>query len=375
MSTTARTPPHARPHARLHAATAKSAKAPTTRMTSPARAARAALRLRTTWLVLGLSALAASGCKREDSQTVQPSAASTRQHDPVPPPQEHGSAAPGRLATPSGMYVVLLGTGTPLPDPRRAGPSLAVIAGEQAFLVDAGPGVVRRAAAAAELGVRALSPTRLTRLLVTHLHSDHTVGMADVMLTPAVVGRAAPLTVLGPPGIEAMLRHLQEAYAVDMQIRREVEGASAGYEIQASTVTEGPVYHDAALDIRAFGVSHGSFDNALGYRFESADRVVVVSGDTAPSDALVAACDGCDLLIHEVYCSAGLQQLDPSVQAYHRSFHTSGGELGALAVRARPKLLVLTHMLPFGCSEAELLAEVRAGFSGEVVLGEDLGVY
>ena len=90
---------------------------------------------------------------------------------------------------------------------------------------------------------------------------------------------------------------------------------------------------------------------------------------------MVQACAGCDVLVHEVYCESGLQRLPEPTRAYHQAFHTSTGELGALATRAKPVLLVLSHLLFFGCSEAQLLAELAAKYSGPVALGEDLGVY
>ncbi|MDD9941647.1 MAG: MBL fold metallo-hydrolase [Myxococcales bacterium] len=294
---------------------------------------------------------------------------------PAPAPRDP-PVSTGRSTDPdTRTRVILLGTGTPIPDPRRAGPATAVVVGSRAYLVDAGPGVVRRAAEVAAAGVSALKPTGLARVFVTHLHSDHTVGLADLMLTPAVVGRSTPLQVMGPPGIADMVEHLQAAYAVDLQVRAEVEGASAGYRLQVTEVGAGTVYRDEAVTVRPIRVQHGSFQHAFGYRFEGPDRVVVVSGDTAPSDALIQACSGCDVLVHEVYCEAGLRTLPASVRAYHEAFHTSSRQLAQLAKRARPRLLVLTHLLPFGCSEAELLAELRRNYGGEVVLGEDKGVY
>src|SRR5207302_274724 len=122
-------------------------------------------------------------------------------------------------------------------------------------------------------------------------------------------------------------------------------------------------------------VSHGRWPHAYGYRFQTPDRSVVISGDTRPSDAVVRACDGCDVLVHEVISAAHLAQRTPEWQAYHRLYHTSGPDLGDVAARAHPKLLVLYHQIPSDFDEAELLGEVRAGFHGAVVSGRDLGVY
>ena len=269
----------------------------------------------------------------------------------------------------------MLGSGTPIPDPRRAGPGLAIVVRDRAYLVDAGAGIVRRAAQAAEHGLAALSPARLTHLFITHLHSDHTLGLADVMLTPAVMGRPVGLRLFGPPELPAMVDHLRAAYAVDLQTRAMAEGDSAGYRSLVQVVQPGSCYKDELVQVTAFSVPHGTFTHAFGYRFEAQDRVVVVSGDTTPSEAVVQACRGCDVLVHEVYCEAGLKRLPKHVQRYHRRFHTSGPELARLATRAHPQLLLLTHLLPFDCDPTFLLGEVRAGYHGEVAVAEDLQVY
>jgi ribonuclease BN (tRNA processing enzyme) len=122
-------------------------------------------------------------------------------------------------------------------------------------------------------------------------------------------------------------------------------------------------------------VKHGSWRHAFGYRFDTADRSIVITGDTVATDAVVEACDGCDVLVHEVYAKAGLDRRTPEWQEYHRGFHTSGIELGEIAARARPKLLVLYHQLMWGATEAELMAEIRQSFDGPVVFAEDLDVY
>ena len=115
--------------------------------------------------------------------------------------------------------VVLLGTGTPVPDPARSGPALAVVVEDRAYLVDCGPGIVRQAAAAWEKGISALEPSGLKRVFITHLHSDHTLGLPDLIFTPWVIGRQQPLEVYGPEGISAMTRNLLEAYEADIRIR------------------------------------------------------------------------------------------------------------------------------------------------------------
>ena len=122
----------------------------------------------------------------------------------------------------AGTLVVLLGTGTPNADPERSGPAVAVVVNDRAYLVDFGPGVVRRAAAAAKQGIATLSPERIATAFLTHLHSDHTTGYADLILTPWVLGRSAPLQVYGPSGLRDMTDHLLAAYRAD--IRERIDG-------------------------------------------------------------------------------------------------------------------------------------------------------
>lgn len=274
--------------------------------------------------------------------------------------------------------VVLLGTGTPIADPDRSGPGLAIVVNGSSYLVDAGPGIVRRATAAARQdSIPALRAANLRRVFITHLHSDHTLGLPDLMLTPAVLHRKGPLTVYGPPGTRAMVASLLRAYRedIDLRIHGLERGDPAAYRIVVHEVAPGVVYRDSNVTVTAFHVPHGSWKYAFGYRFDGGGRSVVVSGDTGPTDAIVDACHGCDVLVHEVYSKKGFDRLPAKGQRYHSSFHTSAIELGDLAARAQPKLLLLTHILFFGETGEEILAEARSRFSGQVTLGQDLGVY
>jgi ribonuclease BN (tRNA processing enzyme) len=272
--------------------------------------------------------------------------------------------------------LVLLGTGTPNADPDRAGPASAVVVGDQAWLVDCGPGVVRRAAAAYRNGIETLAPRRLTRLLLTHLHSDHTAGLADVVLSPWTLGRSEPLEVYGPRGTRAMVDHLLEAYRED--IRERIEGLEpcneTGWQVRVHEIEPGEALGEGTLRVEAFAVDHGAWP-AFGFRFEAPGRTLVLSGDTAPARSVMEQASGCDLLLHEVYSAAGFEQRPPGWQRYHAHMHTSSRELGRLAASARPGLLVLHHQLFWGASEEELLAEIREEYDGPVVSGRDLDVF
>lgn len=266
--------------------------------------------------------------------------------------------------------VILLGTGTPNPEPEHSGPAVAIVSGNGVYVVDAGPGVVRRAAQAG------LQMEQLTRLFVTHLHSDHTAGLPDFIFTPAVTGRKTPLEVYGPPGIGAMTRHILQAYAGDMQVRLHgLEPAvPQAYVVKPHEVKPGTVYRDDAVRVTAFAVKHGSWRYAYGYRFDAKDKSVVISGDTAYSDGLVAAAKGCDILIHEVYSAKGLEKRTPGWQRYHKAFHTSAEDVGRVAAQVKPKTLVLYHQLPMGEAPDEVLSELRRSYQGNVIYGRDLQV-
>lgn len=267
-------------------------------------------------------------------------------------------------------HVILLGTGTPNPEPEHSGPAVAIVSGNRVYEVDCGPGVVRRAAQAG------IDMKQLTRLFLSHLHSDHTAGLADFIFTPAVTGRLEPLEIYGPPGTRAMTRHILEAYREDIEVRLHgLEPAvPRAYVVTPHDVKPGTVYNDGTVRVTAFAVRHGSWRYAYGYRFEAKDKTVVLSGDTTYSDALIAAARGCDILLHEVYSAKGLEGRTPDWRGYHAAFHTSAVDVGRVAALVKPKKLVLYHELPMGQPPAEVLEEVRRNFAGEVIYGADLDV-
>ncbi|MCZ6683108.1 MAG: MBL fold metallo-hydrolase [Planctomycetota bacterium] len=281
-----------------------------------------------------------------------------------------GCAAPA-------TQVILLGTGTPNADPDRSGPAVAVVVNETPYLVDCGPGIVRRAAAAKRNGVTGLDAPNLERVFITHLHSDHTLGLPDLIFTPWVLGRDTPLEIYGPPGTSEMAEHLVAAYRQDIRIRIDgLEPANPnGYQVNVHEIEPGIVYRDDNVIVKAFPVRHGSWKHAFGYRFETADRTIVISGDTAPCQSLIDHAEGCDILIHEVYSAKAFKERPPEWQRYHAAFHTSTKELAEIATQVRPGLLVLTHQLFWGKTEADLLAEVRESYDGPVVSGRDLDKY
>jgi len=273
--------------------------------------------------------------------------------------------------------LVLLGTGSPFADPAKSGPSLAIVVNNTSYIVDAGPGVVRRAAQAKELGFPSLEAAQLKTLFITHLHSDHTIGLADIMLTPAVLDRNAPIAIYGPIGIKKMTADLMRAYKEDIAIRINglEKGDAIAYQVNTNEIKEGEIYKDSNLTVTAFKVKHGQWENAFGFVFQTKDKKIVISGDCTYSENLIKYAKDCDILVHEVYSDAGLKKRTQRWQDYHSTFHTSTYQLADIANQVKPKLLVLNHQLTFGTTLQSLLDEVQSKYKGVVVNGSDLDVF
>ncbi len=275
------------------------------------------------------------------------------------------------------MELVLLGTGTPIPDPSRSGPSVAVIVKKNAYLVDCGVGIVRQAAAAvSQLGIKPLQPPFLNRVFITHLHSDHTIGYPDLIFTPWIAGRKKPLEVFGPKGTQAMTDHIFSAYTLDIDERiNGLEPANdKGHQVIVHEIAPGIVYEDSNVSIEAFPVKHGNL-TSFAYKFISEDRTIVISGDTAAIDELADFYKGCDVLVHEVYSKTVLERLPPNWQKYHSTVHTSSLELAKIASAAKPGILILYHQLFWHLNDEIILEEIKELYNGKVVSGKDLEVY
>lgn len=276
--------------------------------------------------------------------------------------------------------VVMLGTGNPNPNPARSGPSVAIVVNDTSYLVDFGPGVVRRASAMSpKYGgtMEGLAAKNLKRAFLTHLHSDHTAGYPDLILTGWTNGRDEPLEVYGPEGIKDMTHHILKAYDIDIKYRLYgLEPANdRGWRVNAHRVKEGVVYKDDNVTVEAFPVKHGSWPNAFGYRFTTPDRVIVISGDAAPDKNIEKYSRNADILIHEVYAKEAYDKKTSFWKTYHGNNHTSAVELGEIAKRTNIKQLVLYHVLSWESSEEQILKEVRKNYKGSLVLSKDLDVF
>jgi ribonuclease Z len=274
--------------------------------------------------------------------------------------------------------VTLLGTGTPIPVPDRFGPSTLVEAGDQKLLFDAGRG------ASIRLNQLGVPLGRIDALLLTHFHSDHTVGIPDLWLTGWLQSyfgtRKTPLRVIGPVGAKTLMTHLEQAYALDISIRIEDEKLppqGAGIEVSEFNA-DGVVYEKSGVKVVAFEVDHGAaIKPAYGYRIDYAGRSVVISGDTRYNQNVIKYGANTDLLIHEVAIVRPELLSEPFIQRI-MAHHTTASEAGRLFAITRPKLAAYTHLV-FLASEAippatvdELIAETRKTYAGPLEVGEDL---
>lgn len=281
-------------------------------------------------------------------------------------------------AEPAETKVVLLGTGNPNPNPDRLGPATAIVVGENVYLVDFGVGVTRGVQAAKEAGLDVMSQENLKIAFLTHIHSDHTLGLADLINTPWVLGREEPLRVYGPVGVADLVNHTLLAYQGDIKLRAEGTQPSndTGWKAEAFEITPGIVFKDEMVTVTAFEVCHGQITPAFGFRFETPDRVIVISGDTTYCPGLIEAAKGADVLVHEVYSEAGFETLPEDWKIYHSAHHTSASDLARIANEVQPGLLVLSHLIQWGGLPYELiLDEVKAGYDGPVAFGQDGDVY
>ncbi len=276
--------------------------------------------------------------------------------------------------------LIILGSGTPNPDPERYGSGYAVVVNDEAYIVDFGPGIVRR--------ISAMSPTwggefpsmeleNINTAFLTHIHSDHSGALADLILTPWIMGRDEPLNLYGPEGLKAMSENITEAYIDDINYR--LYGSQPANELGFTTnVTEisddGTIFKDNNIEVIAFKNAHGDFKNSFGFLFITDDKRILFSGDTAVSSNLMKYGKNLDILVHEVFSSETFVNKTKDWQIYHQAHHTSSLDLGIIADELQPKKLVLSHILFWGASEESLLKDVRKNFNGETIIAADLMV-
>ena len=276
--------------------------------------------------------------------------------------------------------LIILGSGTPNPDPQRYGSGYAIVVNESAYIVDFGPGIVRR--------ISAMSPTwggefpsmelkKINIAFLTHIHSDHSGALADLILTPWIMGRDVPLKLYGPPGLDAMSKNITEAYIDDINYRLygSQPANKLGYTTLVNEISEdGVIYKDENVKVIAFKNAHGDFKNSFGFLFITKDKKILLSGDTAVSENLKKYGKDLDILVHEVFSSETFVNKTKDWQIYHQAHHTSSIDLGIIANELKPKKLVLSHILFWGASDESLLSDVKKNFNGKTIIAKDLMV-
>ena len=266
--------------------------------------------------------------------------------------------------------VLMLGTGTPVMDASRAGASVAIIHAGKSYVFDIGAGSVRNIVRAREalgikeLGTRPLDPPGVCCLFLTHLHSDHTLDYVELVNT-LWWRRDEKLRAFGPSGLQGMSEGMYQLMAKDVKIRtsglQPVKNPDF-YRAEVTEIKNGFVFEEQGIRVEAFDVPHGDIKPAFAYKITTPDKSIVISGDTAYSEVLLEKAKGVDLLIHEVISEKGLSTRSEFWQNYHRAAHTPASELGKLASKANPGLLVLYHALFYGVSEKQLLDELLGKF-------------
>ena len=274
--------------------------------------------------------------------------------------------------------LLFLGTGTPIPDPRRAGPSVAVVHRGQSYLFDIGAGSIQNAVTARyQYDIPSLYPTHICCVFITHMHSDHTLDLVELAYR-MWWRRPHQLRVFGPTGVNHMVKGMEQMMGPDLRIRlagsQPVQHPKSQRAL-GTEITDGVVFEREGFKVEAFSVPHGAISPAFGYKITTHDRTIVISGDTSISKKLEEMAVGADLLIHEVISDQGLLKNSPGFQRYHKASHTLASDLGRLASRAKPGLLVLYHGLYYGEPEASIIDDVRKTYDGPVVLANDRDIF
>jgi ribonuclease Z len=279
----------------------------------------------------------------------------------------------------SPIKVTLLGTGAPVPSIERFGPGILVEAGGQRLLFDCGRGASQR------LWQLKIPLGKINALFLTHLHSDHVVGIPDLWLTgwiPAVYGRrASPLQVYGPNGTKDMMDNLVKAFAWDINTRsKEKNKADSGAMVVTSEISEGFIWENNGIKVTPFIVKHADFiDSALGYRIDYAGHSVIISGDTRYSNNLVKYAKNADLIIHEVAAANEQSMQNSSLINQILGFHSSPEDAARVFEQIKPKLAVYSHIVLLTSDPSippptinDLTIRTQKIYKGAFQVGEDL---
>jgi ribonuclease Z len=270
------------------------------------------------------------------------------------------------------IEIILLGTGSPIPDANRAGPATLVRAAGQTFLVDCGRGVLQRATA---VGVGA---NGLTALLLTHLHSDHIADLGDLIITRWVstfVPDPPPLQIIGPPGTADVVESTLRAFGFDIGYRiAHHADLTEPPPVEVHEYTEGVVWDQDGLTILAGRTDHRPVEPTVGFRVSHDGASVVLAGDTVPCAGLDALASGANALVHTVIRKDLIAKMPMQRIRDILDYHSSVEQAAATAARAGVGTLVLTHYVPALApgQEDQWRALAATEFDGRIELGDDL---
>ena len=278
--------------------------------------------------------------------------------------------------------VHLLGTGNPMPSFERFGNATLVQAGKRHLLVDAGRGTFLRLGQVAVAddarallpGIVADSVLSVEQVFLTHLHSDHVVGLPDLWLSGWLYRQDRPLHLRGPAGTVHLAEHLEKAFEFDIRVRRDTGARlpGAGARILAHEISEGVVFEDGGLVVTAILVDHAPVEPAYAYRIDFGGRSVVISGDTRPSESLIEASKSADVLIHEVIAVDDTLAEDERIKTIV-SHHTTARRAGEVFARSQPRLAVFSHIVLAGnIGTGALEKQARESWKGPLWTGADL---
>jgi ribonuclease BN (tRNA processing enzyme) len=286
--------------------------------------------------------------------------------------------SPPLWARPRKTRLILLGTGGG-PRPRKVSSATAqvILANDAAYIVDCGDGVAR------QLAIAGVPLTRIRSIFITHHHSDHNADYGNLILLAWTAGLRTRVDTWGPPPLQRMTALFFEMNSYDIETRIADEGRPPlaplvhAHELQKG----GLVMQDENVRVRAAVVHHPPVAPAFAYRFDAADRSIVISGDTSPTASLIELADGADVLVHEAMFVPGVERMVarvPNAPALRRSIlshHTTAEDAGRVAREAGVKMLVLSHLVPADdpeISEQMWIDAARKHFDGEIVVGKDL---
>lgn len=286
-----------------------------------------------------------------------------------------------------GMHVILIGTGSPLADPTRAGPSTAIVAGGKLYIVDSGGGSVRK------MGELGIAPAQVQAAFLTHFHSDHIDGLGELMLQRWAGGaHKTPLPVYGPDGVEHIIEGLNMVYAQDKDYRIAHHGEAivppsgfGGIAMPFNINKTSTVFEDGELRVSMFKVTHDPVHPAIGYRFQYKNRAISLTGDTSADENLSIKLSGSDIIISEALnpdmvgvMETAAREADikniAKIMKDIPDYHMSPEEAAKTAQDAGVELLVLTHIVPSLPNKAlykYFLGNAPSEFEGDIVIGED----